>query len=614
MIQNKSLKSQISLIILAFSSAAILIGLVIAFRFYQTVSEDKVSLLNSISENIADKIDRNLFERYGDVQAFSVSEPAQRMDLPRLDHFIATMMTIYSPVYDYMIVADLNGRIVAVNTVDKSGAAIETKKLIGSDVSKEAWYQKAIKGEIAPATSFVEDPKADSLIQELLGVKKRYMNFTSPIRDSKGNIIGVWSNRASWEDVVESMLKEESAKVKNDHIESVAAVLLSSAGRVLSAPSGYHKSVGDAVKPQELLQQSGYVVVASSSKGFASYPSQGWKLAVQTSTQDRVWDQVKWLLVASLLTLIGINIFVQKYLSQLVERFVKISSNLSQEAVKLRKFASTIQESSHSFSGQVSEQASAIEETVASMEEMTSMLNQTSGQAQMSLKTSEESYQASVESQKTFNQMASSMQEIQASNRKLDQIISLIEEIKSKTKIINDIVFETRLLSFNASIEAARAGTHGKGFAVVAEEVGKLALMSGKAADEIQNLLENSTSEVRQVVLEVNEKVKSGKVVADRCEDEFEKVGHSLQKISESARMIAHAVREQETGVRQTNAAMNSIEQVVQQNSGGAEKLARQGESLLQLAENLNQAMGQLNRIVQGESAEISLDSPPPSA
>ena len=72
----------------------------------------------------------------------------------------------------------------------------------------------------------------------------------------------------------------------------------------------------------------------------------------------------------------------------------------------------------------------------------------------------------------------------------------LISEIGNKTKVINDIVFQTKLLSFNASVEAARAGEHGKGFSVVAEEVGNLAHMSGNSAKEITQLLESSINRV----------------------------------------------------------------------------------------------------------------------
>src|SRR5690606_1064272 len=68
--------------------------------------------------------------------------------------------------------------------------------------------------------------------------------------------------------------------------------------------------------------------------------------------------------------------------------------------------------------------------------------------------------------------------------RQIDEIGALIRRIEEKTSMINDIVFQTKLLAFNASVEAARAGEAGKGFAVVAEEVGSLAAKSGASAKE----------------------------------------------------------------------------------------------------------------------------------
>jgi methyl-accepting chemotaxis protein len=87
-------------------------------------------------------------------------------------------------------------------------------------------------------------------------------------------------------------------------------------------------------------------------------------------------------------------------------------------------------------------------------------------------------------------------EEINASNEELRIIINIISDISEKTKVINDIVFQTRLLSFNASVEAARAGEHGKGFAVVAEEIGKLASVSGNSAKEINDILGHATTQV----------------------------------------------------------------------------------------------------------------------
>lgn len=89
--------------------------------------------------------------------------------------------------------------------------------------------------------------------------------------------------------------------------------------------------------------------------------------------------------------------------------------------------------------------------------------------------------------------------ESQIANRGLQDLVLLIGKIREKTKVIDEIVFQTRLLSFNASVEAARAGEHGKGFAVVAEEVGSLAQMSGSAAKEISAILAEGVSKAESL-------------------------------------------------------------------------------------------------------------------
>ncbi|NCQ16281.1 chemotaxis protein, partial [Candidatus Falkowbacteria bacterium] len=79
-------------------------------------------------------------------------------------------------------------------------------------------------------------------------------------------------------------------------------------------------------------------------------------------------------------------------------------------------------------------------------------------------------------------ELIGSMDRISESNQDIASLVFAIEEIAEKTKIIDDIVFQTKILSFNASVEAERAGEFGRGFSVVAQEVSNLAKMSGRAS------------------------------------------------------------------------------------------------------------------------------------
>lgn len=202
---------------------------------------------------------------------------------------------------------------------------------------------------------------------------------------------------------------------------------------------------------------------------------------------------------------LGLSLLLGMLASYLVVRILSKNiqgtiESLTSATHSVTSAVTIIQDSSEQLSQATIQQSAAIEQTVSSMEEIAAMISQTSKFSDESQRVaSDGAAEARLGTERT-NRMSQAMAEITTNAESLQRIVGLINDIQAKTKVINDIVFETRLLSFNASIEAARAGVHGKGFAVVAEEVGKLATMSGKAADEIRQLLENSTREVSLVV------------------------------------------------------------------------------------------------------------------
>ncbi|MGK5085845.1 methyl-accepting chemotaxis protein, partial [Bdellovibrionota bacterium FG-1] len=164
------------------------------------------------------------------------------------------------------------------------------------------------------------------------------------------------------------------------------------------------------------------------------------------------------------------------------------------------------------------EQAAAIVETAASVTEVTSMIKNTAANAEESTVMATKANESAVLGAASAGEMSKAMvaieksyelitQQMAAGNAEINEIGKLIQTIGDKTKVINDIVFQTKLLSFNASVEAARAGEHGREFAIVAEEVGKLAAMSGAAAQEIRTLLDESIKKVQGMVAQSRQRV-----------------------------------------------------------------------------------------------------------
>jgi methyl-accepting chemotaxis protein len=207
------------------------------------------------------------------------------------------------------------------------------------------------------------------------------------------------------------------------------------------------------------------------------------------------------------------------------------------------------------------------------------------------------------------------MTAITKSNAQTAEIVDVITEIGNKTKVINDIVFQTKLLSFNASVEAARAGDHGKGFAVVAEEVGNLAQMSGNAAREISGMLEGSVQKVNGIVQETKtnveklltvskDRVESGTRVAQDCGKILAEIVENVDSVTKMVTAISTACEEQSKGIQEITNAMGQLDQVTQENASASEEASSSAEELSAQAESMNEVVQVLVTTIKGGHGE----------
>ncbi|MGO7270913.1 HAMP domain-containing protein [Rhizobium ruizarguesonis] len=214
------------------------------------------------------------------------------------------------------------------------------------------------------------------------------------------------------------------------------------------------------------------------------------------------------------------------------------------------------------------QQAASLEETAAALDQITANVSNSSKRTDEARTEATDANRNAVKSSEVVSHAEEAMRRIEASSQQISSIIGVIDEI----------AFQTNLLALNAGVEAARAGDAGKGFAVVAQEVRELAQRSAQAAKEIKGHIQKSSVEVESGV----------KLVLDTSQV-LKAISEQIARINQHMDAIAVSAREQSTGLAEVNTAVNSMDQVTQQNAAMVEQSTAASGQLAQEAATLRE-------------------------
>jgi methyl-accepting chemotaxis protein len=252
------------------------------------------------------------------------------------------------------------------------------------------------------------------------------------------------------------------------------------------------------------------------------------------------------------------------------QQLAKIVGRIRLSADAIGHASQEIARGNTDLSARTEEQASALQQTVSSMQELTSAVTNNAEHAAKANELSLTASQIAGKGGAVVSEVITTMQGISVSSGKMADIIGVIQ----------DIAFQTNLLALNAAVEAARAGEQGRGFAVVAQEVRALAGRSATAAKEIEGLISDSVR-----------RVDSGAKLVQRAGETMGDIVQSIGRVTTLVGEIAALSRDQSTGIGAVSRAISQMDQVTQQNAALVEEAAAAAERMSGEAQLLRESV-----------------------
>ena len=213
----------------------------------------------TVATSIGDKIDRCMFERYGDAQAFGVNQVIQNRKQwykPSAENPIVAAMNKYVElygIYQLTLLVDTNGKLIAVNNRDALKVGIDTAYLYEKNFSQEPWFVEAIAGKFHTSKdstitgTVVQDFYSDEDVKKVYRGEGLAIGFAAPVFGEKGEVIGVWKNVAQFS-VVEEIVYSYYKDLQGRGLSTAVISLVDAKGNGLVDCDSTSKGTTDVVR------------------------------------------------------------------------------------------------------------------------------------------------------------------------------------------------------------------------------------------------------------------------------------------------------------------------------------------------------------------------------
>lgn len=596
-----------------------------------------------LADSSLDIIYRNLFERYGDVQAFAMNPKAVAMEAASLTSIANAYIDLYD-FYDLMIITDNEGHVVATNTMDFEGKPLPAAQaLLGQSLGTQTWFTAAL-GTGAGSANYA-DVEVNPMIAKACGTSGEALRFSSPIwRD--GKVVGMWTNYASWKRVVKTICEQSITKIKD---QEIALTLLDQHGRILidgNIPNGpMNLDINLVTMGIEAAKNSASNTATLNSGNTMNYtletnkrsnkaqingwawrkeslgfPGYGWSVLMRQDKNialgalyNLFWmEAITSLFAVFAATLLGLwlsrsivrpiqaitQVMIAVAQGDLTKRVELIGGQevghlataTNHTIANLRALVGRIAESSTTLSAAAEELSATATQLVATSTQTGVQANTLSGAAQTvsshisAVAAGSEELSASVK--EVAGNMTATARVANEATQQTRQSDTLIAKLGATSLKIGDVVNtisaiagQTNLLALNATIEAARAGESGRGFAVVANEVKNLAQQTATATGDIREKITSIQADVQGVT------------------QALAAISQTVKSLDSSQQSISAAVEEQSTTTSEMTRTLAQASQGSGEIAAQVSGLAEASRAVAQGADNTQRAATQLSQL-----------------
>ncbi|MFN7971705.1 MAG: methyl-accepting chemotaxis protein [Acidobacteriota bacterium] len=285
--------------------------------------------------------------------------------------------------------------------------------------------------------------------------------------------------------------------------------------------------------------------------------------------------------------------------NEMLDGLAGLARELKMAGGQLSASASEILTAAEEQSASSREQSVSVNETTATMEELAQTSKQIAENSDKVARTAEETFHTAQTGSKAVEDTISGMMSIkgqtETNTNKIFALSEKIQKINNVVKIINDIADQTKLIAFNAAIEAAGAGEAGKRFSIVAVEVRRLADTVMESIEEIKNTITEIQLATNELIMSSEKGIKDveeGVNVASRAGEALQKIIAMIRQTTESSKQISLSTQQQRTASEQVVISMKEV-------SKTANQTASSSKQTISIATELNQLSEQLATVVK---------------